>query len=589
MLNRSTIILVLLAVVALANAQTSKTPINNGILQSNLDAASFKILSANLVDYAGTGMSWNVSTNKFDVTGGGGSVDDTAFASSWNGVTTTAPSKNAVYDWGHTFDTNDNGKVNVLDMGAGMVKTDAAGAVSAATAGVEYLPPTAISDVAFASSWDTVTQQAPSRNAVYDWGHTFDTDDDGKVNVLDLAAGIPKTNASGVLSLAVAGTDYEPPLGNPGTNGYVLSSTTGGTRSWVAQSGGGGTPGGSSKDFQWNNAGAFGGGTGFTYENGAPNVWQFQKNQAARSSVYAKNINSAGDTGFTAINDLSNVFYFGFSGSTFTPYGAWGANNGIVYSNQDFAIIADNAGSIRFAAAGPVSSMMLTGSGNNAELFLGSSNDTALRRNASGVVEVNNGTALNYRDLVLRQLFVYGGITLTPTGLPSNVVSSYGVVTSTIDQTAATDTAHLTYTVPANVCTVGTTFRITAWGNMDNGTTAITFTPKIRWGGTGGSLMIAAPTVVSTTTVATVRSWRADAIVTIRSIGASGTAVADLVLHNHTSNLSADTVDEATTGASGVTVDTTTNKDLVFVWAMNLTTGTPHVRTIGGIIEMVKN
>lgn len=33
---------------------------------------------------------------------------------------------------------------------------------------------------------------------------------------------------------------YEPALGNPGTNGYVLSSTTGGTRSWVS---GGGSPG----------------------------------------------------------------------------------------------------------------------------------------------------------------------------------------------------------------------------------------------------------------------------------------------------------------------------------------------------------
>jgi hypothetical protein len=31
---------------------------------------------------------------------------------------------------------------------------------------------------------------------------------------------------------------FEPVLGNPGTNGYVLSSTTGGTRSWVAQDAG---------------------------------------------------------------------------------------------------------------------------------------------------------------------------------------------------------------------------------------------------------------------------------------------------------------------------------------------------------------
>lgn len=60
-----------------------------------------------------------------------GSVDDTAFASSWNGVTTTAPSKNAVYDWGHIGDTDDDGKVNVLDSisAAGFPYTDASGVI----------------------------------------------------------------------------------------------------------------------------------------------------------------------------------------------------------------------------------------------------------------------------------------------------------------------------------------------------------------------------------------------------------------------------------------------------------------------------
>src|SRR4030095_5556362 len=57
---------------ASVNGQGSQTPIYNGVLQSNLNAAGFKILSANLSDYAGTGMSWNVSTNKFEATGGGG-------------------------------------------------------------------------------------------------------------------------------------------------------------------------------------------------------------------------------------------------------------------------------------------------------------------------------------------------------------------------------------------------------------------------------------------------------------------------------------------------------------------------------------
>jgi hypothetical protein len=59
------------------------------------------------------------------------SISDTAFASSWNGVTTSAPSKNAVYDWGHSFDTDDDGKVNVLDQVAGITNTDASGVIQA--------------------------------------------------------------------------------------------------------------------------------------------------------------------------------------------------------------------------------------------------------------------------------------------------------------------------------------------------------------------------------------------------------------------------------------------------------------------------
>lgn len=68
-------------------------------------------------------------------------LSDTAFASSWNGVTTIGASKNAIYDWAHTFDTDDDGKVNVLDMGAGLVKTDSGGVVSVATADTDYTTP----------------------------------------------------------------------------------------------------------------------------------------------------------------------------------------------------------------------------------------------------------------------------------------------------------------------------------------------------------------------------------------------------------------------------------------------------------------
>ncbi len=61
------------------------------------------------------------------------SASDTAFASSWNGVTTVAPTKNAVYDILHVGDTDDDGKPDVLDLGtAGIVRTTSGGVISSA-------------------------------------------------------------------------------------------------------------------------------------------------------------------------------------------------------------------------------------------------------------------------------------------------------------------------------------------------------------------------------------------------------------------------------------------------------------------------
>jgi hypothetical protein len=54
----------------------------------------------------------------------------------------------------------------------------------------------------------------------------------------DLATGIVKnTTGTGVLSIALAGTDYEVALGNPALDGMVLSSTALGVRSWIAAGG----------------------------------------------------------------------------------------------------------------------------------------------------------------------------------------------------------------------------------------------------------------------------------------------------------------------------------------------------------------
>jgi hypothetical protein len=310
------------------------------------------------------------------------SIDNTAFSSSWAGFTTIAPSKKAVYDELHLFDTDDDGKVNVLDMGAGMVRTDAAGVVSAATAGVEYLPPTAISDVAFASSWDTVTQQAPSRNAVYDWGHTFDTDDDGKVNVLDLAAGIPKTNASGVLSLAVAGTDYEPPLGNPGTDGYVLSSTTAGVRSWIAPGGGGGT--GANPTAK----------VGTSVVNGSAST--FMRSDAAPPIDQTVNLAMTAAQSITISDAVTNTIVTGLTlghNSSATPIAGFGT--GIIFNAKDSTTADSAAGKITVDWTTPghganVSEMIFSGVSGGVGAY---ANPMTLRGN--GVLNVITGFTIS--------------------------------------------------------------------------------------------------------------------------------------------------------------------------------------------------
>ena len=58
---------------------------------------------------------------------------------------------------------------------------------------------------------------------------TLDVNGTAKIGTL---SGMIK-GTTGVLSVGVSGTDYEAGYGNPAGNGYVLSSTTGGVRSWV--------------------------------------------------------------------------------------------------------------------------------------------------------------------------------------------------------------------------------------------------------------------------------------------------------------------------------------------------------------------
>lgn len=100
---------------------------------------------------------------------GSGSVDDTAYdATSWDGVTDVAPSKNAVRD---KFESIGGGLVSdtAYDESTWNGVTTVAPSKNAVRDKFEGLPAALISDTAYdATSWDGVTAIAPSKNAVRD-------------------------------------------------------------------------------------------------------------------------------------------------------------------------------------------------------------------------------------------------------------------------------------------------------------------------------------------------------------------------------------------------------------------------------------
>ena len=85
------------------------------------------------------------------------------------------------------------------------------------------------------------------------------------LNVAGLATIANVTISGGNITIPVADLHI---LG--GTNGYVLQTDGTGNLTWTAQTGGGGgngTPGGANTQVQFNDAGAFGGAAGFTFNN----------------------------------------------------------------------------------------------------------------------------------------------------------------------------------------------------------------------------------------------------------------------------------------------------------------------------------
>jgi hypothetical protein len=127
--------------------------------------------------------------------------------------------------------------------------------------------------------------------------------------------------------------------------------------------------------------------------------------------------------------------------------------------------------------------------------------------------------------------------------------------------TTTSETEILSLNVPAGVMAAGSSFRVSMVVYVTNTTAAtrvVTF--RLRWGGVagvllGGALAITNRSSLGTDVIAVLDGW-----VTIRTAGATGTAVADMVLQDKLTSATFNISGTVITAAA--TIDTTASKDL---------------------------
>ena len=251
-----------------------------------------------------------------------------------------------------------------------------------------------------------------------------------------LLAGIPTATYNGsnlslgsVANLKITG----------GTNGYVLQTDGTGNLDWAAAGGGGGngTPGGSNTQIQYNDAGSFGGNTGFTFNEITGNV------NIPGSLAVVGNI--------TGNFVVTNANYANYAGNAFSVSGS------NVVGAVANATYADNAGNATIAnSANSVAGANVTGQVSNS-LIAG----TVYTNNQPNITSV--GTLIN--------LTVSGNITSSNANLGNLVIANFfqgsGNLLSNIQASNISGLiANANYAAYAGNVTIASQSNITSLGNL---------------------------------------------------------------------------------------------------------------------------
>jgi len=161
---------------------------------------------------------------------------------------------------------------------------------------------------------------------------------------------------------------------------------------------------------------------------------------------------------------------------------------------------------------------------------------------------------------------------------------------STINATASeTAFANCTLTLPANFLKAGMTIRIKVFGVMSSSTTAVSQRVRCRYGGVSGTILAdtGAVTVVNSLANALVVI---DIVITVLSVGANGTVeVQAMITWNSNTAPVNRGMGIGATGAGNsavITIDTTTQKDLVLTIVFGGTTSGNSMSIRAGTIEV---
>jgi hypothetical protein len=171
-------------------------------------------------------------------------------------------------------------------------------------------------------------------------------------------------------------------------------------------------------------------------------------------------------------------------------------------------------------------------------------------------------------------------------GYGLQAMPSAGALAAGTGQVAVSNTVAATmvagaYTIPANSVVAGTTYRLKAWGTVDNDAGA-TVTLRLRLGGTAG-VSIANALAITNASAKTNQGWNVEYIVQFR--GAASSTTPTSVGGQSYSSTSGSTVPQ---GGAATNVNMTVDRDLELDATWSAATATNIIRCEGFTIEKVK-